>query len=244
MNKQKFIVTIVIVSCGLCLIIGCSKKNSDPNEIEKAKAENAALKAKIQQLEAINAEQQKKKQQLAQTKVAVEPNVIKTSFVPKVTVKPNIPPIPKKETQQFTKPSPKAAVEPNTSQILKEIVEATRDREEHYVVMNGKRYMVDMYESETPLKTAMEYVHSHPELSDEIRAAILYGKAIKGMTRGEISVALNKPYNDFLNRKTGTVWVLLMKNSDGVEIWDLRNVRYTFLNDRLVDWTEYTYSLH
>jgi hypothetical protein len=87
---------ISLLSCG-----GCSKKNNDPNDLEKVKAENDALKAKIQQLETANAEWQKKSQQLAQTKVAVEPNVIKTSFVPTVTVKPNIPPIPKKETKQL-----------------------------------------------------------------------------------------------------------------------------------------------
>ena len=67
---KKTVFGLLIIS--LLVLGGCSKKNSDPNDLEKVKVENAALKAKIQQLE--------------QTKVAV--------------VEPNIPPIPKKETNK------------------------------------------------------------------------------------------------------------------------------------------------
>jgi hypothetical protein len=71
---KKTVFGLLIIS--LLFLGGCSKKSSDPNENEKAKAENAVLKAKIQQLEAINAEQQKKKQQVANSlpKAAVESN--------------------------------------------------------------------------------------------------------------------------------------------------------------------------
>ena len=80
---KKTILALLIIALLFCG--GCDKKSGDPNETEKVKAENAALKTKIQQLVDTNIEQQKKTQPLEK-------------LPPKAEVDPNITPIPKKGT--------------------------------------------------------------------------------------------------------------------------------------------------